>query len=166
MPKSELILSLFSQALFCKEWLWAICSRLSWYKSDGSDLLFFTSKSLFPSFPHKKLAICPKTDEQIPNPVKIQFFYFFIYFWPVFFLKFSRKNILCRFWRWKLCSSCFKPSRGPNLPIFPHWTFQLIHDRCIWFSWSRETVTLIRPRLSDGRQLKATKQGRSQSFIF
>ena len=41
---SNLLLSLFR-----KERLWAICSGCSWQKSDGSNLLFFTSESLFHS---------------------------------------------------------------------------------------------------------------------
>ena len=49
MPKSESLPLLFAQSLFTKEWPWAICSRRSWQKSDGSDSLFFTSVSLFRS---------------------------------------------------------------------------------------------------------------------
>ena len=57
--KSDLSNSLPS--LFTKEQPWAICSGRSWQKSNRSNLLFFTSESLFCSFAHKKRAICSKT---------------------------------------------------------------------------------------------------------
>ena len=52
-------------SLFTKEWPWAIRSRCSLQKSDGSDSLFFTSEWLFCS---QKRAICSRSGEQIPSP--------------------------------------------------------------------------------------------------
>ena len=52
---SELIPSIFN-----KEPPWAIRSRRSLKKSDGSVLFFFIVKSIFHSFDHKKQAICSK----------------------------------------------------------------------------------------------------------
>ena len=54
--------------LFTKEQWLAICSGRSWQKSNRSDSPFFRSKRSF-ARSQKKLAICSKTDEQIPNPV-------------------------------------------------------------------------------------------------
>ena len=66
MPKSESLPSLFAQSLITKEWLWAICSRHSWQKSNKSDLLFFMSESLT-----KSKQFAQKTIERIPNPDSI-----------------------------------------------------------------------------------------------
>ena len=93
--KSESLPSLFTQSLFCKdrrdrfalvalykraimcksllslftkERPWANWSRRSLKKSDGSNSLSFTSKSLFHSFNHKNREICSNKDDQTPNP--------------------------------------------------------------------------------------------------
>ena len=59
-------------SLFIKEWLWAIRSGRSLKKSDGRDVLFSKSESLFCSFDHTKTNdSLEKTDERIPNPAII-----------------------------------------------------------------------------------------------
>ena len=50
--------------LMTKEQLWAIRSGHSWQKSEGSDLLFFTSKLLFRS---QNELIAQKTDSKFPT---------------------------------------------------------------------------------------------------
>ena len=54
--------------LFIKKQQWAIGSDRSWQKSKGSDLLVFTSESLFRSFAHKKRANCSKNPWAMSQP--------------------------------------------------------------------------------------------------
>ena len=56
------------------EWFAQACS---WQKSDGSNWLFFMSKSLFRS--QKKQRIDWKPDEQIPNPGSLSISFIFYY---------------------------------------------------------------------------------------
>ena len=55
-------------SLFTKERPWAIHSRCSLQKSDGSDSLFSKSESLFRYFAHKKQVICSKNQRANSQP--------------------------------------------------------------------------------------------------